>query len=311
MAFFCIYTTLFADMMHPTVSIKLGGGYQRQEPTELNRATALLSKKINNLDMGVTDFSMGAFSHSFYGTSEVLYHFSPFAHSAHIVAGIGIDYWSASFSQANTFFSDTDNNTFSSTLCNDALTITSGGNGVSGCFNASQHYTFVPLWFSTGYRYSFMDIVSVTLSGNIGILIGNSELTIEEYTLPAVDAPAQKNTLSFSLDPGLNPIYKIKTDFEIHPFSLFGISLSMGYQWIVLDHFTTTHVSGTSQIFDLALGKPLTNEQTLYIKEYRNLSSTFDEFTLLTDEQKGSALLNTVSGNFSGLFINIALVVSL
>ncbi|MGL1902822.1 MAG: hypothetical protein OCC49_11840 [Fibrobacterales bacterium] len=311
MAFLCVYASLYADRSPPSVSIKIGGGYQRQDPTELNRATALLSNKINTMKMGVSDFSMGYISHSFFAHSEILYHFSPFLHSAHIVAGVGADYWSTSFKQENTFFSDTENNLVSSTLCNDDLTLTSGGSGITGCLNSAQHYTFIPLWISGGYRYPLNKILSVTLAGGIGILIGSSELILQEYTLPAVGAPAQKNTLSFSLEPDLNPIYKLTTDFIVQPFSYFGISLSMGYRWVILDHFTTTRTSGSSQIFNLALGRPLTNEQTLYIKEYRGLGNAFDEFTLLTDEQKGNSLLDTVSGDFSGLFIYITLVVSI
>ncbi len=291
----------------PVISLEIGGGYQWHSPNELNRSLNLITKKVHDLNMGGDNFAMGTFHNSERFTTAAFITFT------HLRLGIQADYWYQSFSQKDIFFSDDNTTTLSQTTCSSSNTVTSGAGTFNACINAQQSYSFYPIWSVAHAVYKPSKRISISAGGGLGILTGSNTITINEHVFPndGSQSQSQSSNLTFSFDPGINPIYKLESSLLINPYKHIGFKVAGGYQWILLKEFTTSETFGSSQVFTLANGTAIEDDQTLYIKSYSGLSSDFDDFSILKEPGNGSSVFNAVEGDFSGAFINATIVLSL
>ncbi len=300
-----LLTTIGVKAACPGITLEIGGGYQWHSPNELNRSLSLITKKVHDLNMGDNNFAMGTFHNSERFTTAAFISF------AYLRLGLQVDYWYQSFSQRDIFFSDDNTTTYTQTRCSSSNTVTSGGGTFNACINAQQSYSFFPIWSVVHAVYNPIKHLSLSAGGGLGILTGSNTITIKEHVFPNDGSESQSNNLSFSLDPGINPIYKLESSILLTPFKRVGFKIAGGYQWILLKEFVTSETSGDSQVFTLANGTAIEDDQTLYIKKYSGLSSDFDDFSILKEPGTGSSIFNTVEGDFSGAFINATIVLSL
>ncbi len=300
-----LLTTTIVKAVCPVVSLEIGGGYQWHSPNALNRSLDLITKKVHDLNMGGNNFEMGTFHNS------DRYTIAAFITFTYLRLGLQADYWYQSFNQEDIFFSDNNSTTFTQTTCSSSNTVASGGGSFNACLNAQQSYSFYPIWSIAHAIYKPNKNMSISAGGGVGILTGSNTITINEHLFPNDGSKSQSNNLSFSFDPGINPIYKLESSILISPFERIGFKVAGGYQWVLLKEFTTNETTGNSQVFTLANGTEIENGQTLYIKKYTGLSSEFDDFSILKEPENNSSIFNRVEGDFSGAFVNATIVLSL
>ncbi len=282
-----------------------GVGFTQYEAAEFNRMMELLAKRSADSSAGFNNFDVDPFNGHPYQVFEVGY-----VREKHRV-GVEVEYWVEAFAQdAISFYTQRhkDERIQGSLNCEfladpqfDAL-----NGSITGCVFAQETFTFLPMTLQ--YSYALWQSKHLRWDGGVGVgyFFGKANIKVRTaYYAGRVSG----DQISFDLDIGHNPIYKIQSSLLYKPLPWFGFELRAGFRWSQIEQLKVTHVKGSSEIFQIVMGKPIVSGQRVYIESYPGLEREEDELSLLEDTEmfKDASYYNSVQGDLTGFVLSLRL----
>ncbi len=267
----------------------------------------LFSKKTSDSSAGFNNFSVHHFDGHPYQLFEAVYNYKSYSFS------LGLDYWSEDFSQADIPFYnqrhlDTGIPKGSNLSCNFLETHNSLPTSISGCVQASEDFHFFPVTFNSFYTLFRNTNFTTKIGYGIGYLGGFANIAIKTSYYSGRE---QGDHLVFKVGIGHNLVHKAIIQSEYKLSDHFSFAFRAGYRLTHIDQFTVVNTKGSSEIFEIVMGKTVENNQILYIENYPGLSVDGEEFNLLSinDFFKPSEFYNKVEGVLNGSFLNLRILI--
>lgn len=177
--------------------------------------------------------------------------------------------------------------------------------GTAGCIDAQEVFTLVPLTLQFSRHWDFLNGKLIFGSGiAAGVLAGNAQITVSTDFIGENARP--DDTLSITLDPGINWTGKVFGEAEWKPFRHFSLSLRGSLRTLKMGEIRVNEKSGDSFLFGLVLGQEseISEGSAAYLLQGKNESVLIlrdsPNKTELRQAQLSGATYRLVEGDFSG-----------
>ena len=263
----------------------------------------LLAKRSADSSAGFNNYNVEHFNGHPYQLFELNY-----THGNYRI-GLELDYWVEPFSQNSiSFYTQRHKDPNAPDFLNCDILASDSFNpldgAITGCVNASEAFSFLPLTLNFSYLLYNDERFSWDLGIGLGYLFGKANIVVTtEYYAGRING----DEINFDLNIGNNIVGKVFSSFEYQPSSYFGIQFRLGYRYSQISQLKVDNVKGSSEIFQLVMGKPIVSGQQLYIESFPGLDDSENELSLLVQSEqfKDANFYNSIQGDLNGLILSL------
>ena len=298
-----VFTLHSKEPIHSSVSIDWGVGYTQYNAEELNRLMELFAKKTSDSSAGFNNFAVEKFDGHPFQLFEMGYHIGP------ISFALELDYWSEEFKQQEIAFytgrnQDPATQNLPSLSCEFLSTHLGISNEISGCVKAREAFYFFPLTWNTSYQVELTKRLNSSIGLGIGYLGGFAEVQV---TTDYYSGRSAGDDLLFQIDIGDNLVGKLYSELSYKIGYGFALALRAGYRYSQMSQLKVSKVRGSSEIFEIVLGKTMEPGQDVVIENFPGLGKEGEELNILKESEyfKPAEFYNKIQGDLNGVFLNL------
>lgn len=292
------------DLLVPTGPWEISGsaseGYSHYEAAELNEVLRLM-EQLTRETAGLNPYSPTGFDGHPATMARLGVRKGPWN------LGFEAEFWTEKFAQSDVPFDLSNNKRTTRLTCADVASQTSSS--LSGCIQAAEDFTFIPLTFQLSWTPQWTGWLRAGAGYGIGILAGSASLELSTVYYGQGAAAPDKIRFDVVPDPEINAVQKFFAVLEWTPSKWLGVETRGGWRISRAGGFTLKNPSGGSQVFDAAFQNPQPGDQ-LWIRwpvdapDQRGIWIGSRDTAVANSSRYGHQL---VQGNFDGWFAALTL----
>lgn len=168
----------------------------------------------------------------------------------------------------------------------------------SGCVSAEESFLFLPVYLHAAWRALEWERLEIWAGYAVGVMAGKSRVAIET---DFYREDLRDDAVTFSLDPGLQPIQKVFAEITWFPCMWMSVSGRGGVRLARLGELRVADFRGQSLVYDAVFNQPEQGDG-LYFQSYPGLDGTEELVIASPRDGGGGGNLRPVVSDFTGWF---------